>query len=322
MKTFLIYTLALLAALSGLSHADIAMAAGGDFRGIPLGPANFGNTLRTEWWIDQEDPFFGHTAFLPIVGTKVNGISRGLVAPYENDPNTGNPVPLGPLTGDALAVSGRWMGSSDYLYNGVGSVFRNSSNDDTQVVCLPWRITPGLGDQYLIASDVLIAAGESFRMSFMGDFGTFGNADGLMNGGFGQLTAEFTRGTGAQSGFVFTTVAWHDEVNGVQTVTTNFNSAENDILNLQLGWSDVADDFDLVLGDGFGPGLDRPILSGQLMNPIDVFGIGFQLSGPNSEVSNFLAAVPEPSTYALMGIGLVGLIGVGYRQRRQLQAAA
>jgi hypothetical protein len=49
---------------------------------------------------------------------------------------------------------------------------------------------------------------------------------------------------------------------------------------------------------------------------IDVHSVGFELTGPESYVTGLQAAVPEPTTFFLSMIGLIGMLTLGRSSKK------
>jgi hypothetical protein len=205
------------------------------------------------------------------------------------------------------------MGSNDYVTTSIdgGSVSR-ASGEGRAVTCLPWRVTPTLGDSYMLEMTAVVADGETVSLGYFGDVSEFGTAEGLA-GGLGQLVLGITR-----SGETLEwEVSWQDH--GVRSTTTGAAIADvavDEEVRLQLGWEDLFasgnDLFDAWLDTSAGT---THLAAGNMTDEIDVFGAGFELfGGTGSRITGFAAAVPEPGSLLMSVLGMFWLAGLR-RQR-------
>ena len=175
-------------------------------------------------------------------------------------------------------------------------------------MCLPWRVTPELGDFYLIELTAVVAEGESTRLGYFGDLGTHSPAGGLLDSGLGQLVLDVKRGRGDSADQLSWTVGWDAE--GGASVSGAINSNQGAELALQLGWNENTDAFEAWIDD-------RQLISGDMGTSIDVHGVGFELTGTESRVTGMLAAVPEPASIFM---GVVTLVLLLLAKRRDFES--
>lgn len=320
-RTTLMAAIAAVVALSAtFSFADTT------FRGIPkadsadLHSESFealrpyhGNIFHT----DVRDDFNNRTGILAgsdIDGTYAAGTRMGFVPPVDTRDANGRSA-QGPLSAALQAQQGQWMagGHGSYEVNN-GRVTRTSASEKG-VNCLPWRVTPDLGNFYILDASADVADGETVSLGYFGDIAVTGTADGLA-GDLGLLVLNMSReGTN-----INWEVKWEGDIPGSLSGTAGQVALGQDV-NLQLGWMDARrvggpdlfeawmDDTQLVAGNmGSVPSIG-------LDGNIDVFGIGFEMSGTSSSIDSFAAAVPEP-TSGLMGLmGFIALLGLRPRRR-------
>jgi len=299
----------------------------GQFRGIDKLQTNGANNNNynsiildrssdNPYHIDQQDTFSGQTGNL--VGSSSDTWNVGFVPV-----NTTVPEGMGAAAWNAAGNTprfGEWQGNEGYQVNSGHVSYDPSSdpgandNDDLHAfTCLPWRVTPGLGDSYVVAMDAYIAEGETAVLSYMGQ-------DAQANPTLDEMSIHLTRGTGALNNIVTWTSWWNDEEQGSPRIIT----APNEELSLELGWMDTADGndlFDVFLNGSRISGLtDATTMNTTIATAVDIFGVGFAFSGSNSYANSFTSMVPEPSSALLMIIAVVGFAGFGKRQRRKLAA--
>ncbi|MDA0657376.1 MAG: hypothetical protein O2931_03590 [Planctomycetota bacterium] len=294
------------------------------FRGIQL---DQGNNLIYEpvldrvhpWFVDVVENFttytnqtfegqiFSRNLSDTLAGTYVDGLRIGFVPPTEG-------LPDGPLTGTAAESVGRWMsgGSPQYTMDSAHSGSTDRTSDGSvALACINWRVTPGLGNAYLLEMGVDLAEGESATVGYFGDIGVHGNSLSLLAGPLGQLAFGVERGTGGNSTRYDWTISWWEGTTQ-QTDTGSVFLTTSDPVTLQLGWEDGANHrYDAWIET---TAASFRIWQDTMQDPIDVFGIGFELSGTQSKITEFVAAVPEPPM-SLFATG-AGLLLAIFRRRR------
>jgi hypothetical protein len=314
-----------IAALTTIVVAGMATCANGEvlFRGIPLdqGPENLLNSptfvnIGEEFPYHRSIPYsiditddFNRDGVLP--GSDADGWQVGFVAPALG-------VPDGYLTGQDAEDHGRWMSgdTSEYVTTpeGGGRVQR-ATGDGVSVTCLPWVFERDLGDHYLLEMGANVAEGESVSLGYFGDINTFGAAQGLA-GQLGQLVLGIERGTGEDAEELTWSVAWDMDGNRERlTATLNEHVPVGEEVKLQLGWFDDNNDDDLFDAWLETPNGQTRLVQGNMSTGIDVFGVGFEFSGTGSYGTSFIAAVPEPTTGALLMFGIMGLLVTSRRRR-------
>lgn len=294
--TFIAAIAAVVALASNVSFA------GTTFRGvsIPSAPAISSNAFdhTKPFRVDISDDF-NRTG--PLAGSQADGTQHGFVPPVDTRPLNGGSTLTGPLTGSLADQHGTWMSGGHGSYETNNGRVSRTSATEKGVNCLNWRVTPDLGRFYMLDMSADVADGETVSLGYFGDIDTVGAADGLA-GDLGLLVLNLFRdGTN-----IDWEVKWEGDLPGSISGTAG-NFAIGQDINMQLGWSDEAnqggpDLFDAFLNDtrlaagNFG---SAPSLG--LNGNVDVFGVGFELSGTASSVDSFAAAVPEP-TSGLMGL--------------------
>ena len=280
------------------------------FRGIPT-PTQ-GNQFSSPaslapYYYDLTDDFNRDST---LVDTKVDGYQIGYVPPFQFDPNTGEPVPDGPLAGLAEQLNGQWMGSRDYVTSSVDDGFvSRSTGIGPAVTCLPWRVHATLGKQYLVEMTAEVALGETVRLGYFGDVNEFGTAQGL-DGQLGQLILGLTR---VDEDTVTWEVAWDDNGQRVTATGAPLTSAVDEQIRFQLAWDDIRSGNDTLsawVETGQG---NINVLAQNMNTEIDVFGAGFELSGTGSRVFDFVTAVPEPTGLLTTLCGLIWFAGIRRR---------
>ncbi len=304
---FLVTLLMLSAQLLIVDSAD---ARAWFFRGIPLeqtdstGESNRFNSPALggrEFYADVADLFSQLGRDGELVGTRADTRVLGLVAPRDG-------VPLGPLTGDAAEIAGRWRGHSDYIVSN-GQV-RRATGEGIAITHFPWRVTEGLGDDYLLEMSSVVVAGETVRLGYLGDTDVIGMESGL-GGDIGELLLGIERIDGTQLKW---SVAWNMDDGSRQEFSSFLNTPHDSTgeeIKLQLGWTDIFDSsddlFDAWLETSAG---NTQLLSGNMSTEIDVHSAGFELTGLESFVTAFRTAVPEPCTCFLSLIGFIGVLAL------------
>ena len=161
-----------------------------------------------------------------------------------------------------------------------------------------------------------IAVGERTALGYLGDIDLIGSADGL-NGELGQLVLGIER-VDAQT--LMWDVSW--DLNGQrqqfasQIITSTDTTDE--ALRLQLGWQDLLDGDDLFDAWLETPDGNTGLAQGNMLTSLDITAVGFAMSGTESYVDSFTAAVPEPNSAMAMIAGLSSLAGL-IRRRRNTQ---
>lgn len=263
---------------------------------------------------DMRDDFTGRSGGLAgteVDGTLLDGTRIGFVPPVDTTGGSGASL-QGPLPPALAAQHGTWMGHAGYSVDGGRASL--TSADQPGVACLPWRVTDDLGNFYLLDATADVADGETVSIGYFGEVATTGAAATLADD-LGLLVLNLSR-TGNTIDWE---VKWEGEIPGSLNGTAGEFAMGEDV-NMQLGWMDnggpgVGDLFEaqinntqLVAGDmGVVPSLG-------VNGVIDVFGVGFELSGTESSFGSFAAAVPEPTSGLL---GLMSVIGLLTLRRRR-----
>ena len=310
------FLVALLMLSAQLLTVDSADARAWFFRGIPLEQTNatgvnnrFSSPLLggREFYTDVADLFSQLGRDGELVGSLADTSVLGLVAPFDGVPN-------GPLTNDAADAAGRWKGHSDYVVS--NSQVRRATGEGIAVTHLPWRVTERLGDDYLLEMSAVVAAGETARMGYLGDVNSLGTESGLA-GELGELVMGIERIDGTQLKW---SVAWNMDDGSRQEFSSFLNTPHDSTgeeINLQLGWTDMFDSnddlFDAWLETSAG---NTQLLSGNMSTEIAVHSFGLELTGPESYVTGFQAAVPEPTTCFLSLIGLIGMLTLRHGSKK------
>jgi hypothetical protein len=210
--------------------------------------------------------------------------------------------------GEVDTAAGIWSADLDYQTNN-GTLSRTAGSTQA-LASVPWRVTPGLGDDYLVAADVVVADGSSVSLAYLGA-GTGSDLDSAI----GQLVVELTR-TGDTINYV---VDWFSANNAGGSVRPHSEPASllaADLaagVKVELGWKDMAngqDVFDLYVASSEAAGR----VSGSMGLAIDVHGVGLELTDAASYFDSFTAAVPEPTSGVLMALGMLSLLGLRVRR--------
>jgi hypothetical protein len=302
--------LACLTLLAQLAIVHASDAGEWFFRGIPreqtndLGSNKIESPVLTrvdnDFYVDIEDRFSRNGA---LAGSLADIRVSQLVAPFDG-------VPLGWLTGDAANAVGRWSGDTDYVVSD-GRLQRDSGLG-IGVTHVPWRVTERLGDDYLLEVSAVVADGETARIGYLAD-PSLGTNRGLESE-LGELTMSVSRIDGRNLEWA---VSWNMDDGSRQrfsSILTTPTDTTGEELNLQLGWEDVLgsnnDLFDAWLQTSTG---NTQLLAGNMATSIDVHAVGLELTGPESYIVGFRAAVPEPNALGLTLVGILGLVGLRRR---------
>ena len=273
------------------------------FRGIPRNQGDnllYANVLNRmddlgqPFFIDMQDQFARDGALL---GSDMDTHQIGFVPPREN-------VPVGPLMGQDALDHGRWSAGSDFTTFQSGYTQRTSMTG-SGIAATPWRAYPRLGDYYYVGLDAIVAVGETVSVGYLSDVETSKVTDGF-EGEVGQLHLDVRRGTGVHENELRWTVSWDD--NGImRSLSSTTEVPVNDQVQLQLGWLDRGgnDLFDAWLRTDL---VSQRLVDGNMNTDIDVHDVGFFVSGPDSSVFGFAAAVPEPNGWMTQLLGLLSLI--------------
>jgi len=200
------------------------------------------------------------------------------------------------LGGVTVGAYGGATYASGTVTAGLSSLsYDTTTNKVTEVV------STGGATQVMAASSLLQATGGSAKV---GDLDVKFNADGSVNI-YGIVSGTSNSGTAVNfSGLLFTVKA--TDITGATTFTNSVGTYNTTLSNLTItaaGFQALADVFGLTAG-----GLGYISLNGAAAN----FGT---LNSTIKVVSGgSTGTVPEPSTYALMGLGLVGM-GLVARRR-------
>ena len=275
-----------------------------DFRGIPFVQGNNviadGNAMEGRpWFIDIEDQFGGSGS---LENREADTRQVGFVPPRLTNPDNGNgAIDSGFLSGTLEELHGRWVGTGDYLVNG-GKVSLDSGSGTGGIAYLPWAVM-NFGDDYLVEAHATIPVGSSARIGFTGDPASASND--LMDGEFGQIALDVTRDSEDTGTYevVWDTATGSGVASDSGVVTLPGSDSE---LRIQLAWNEITNTFDAWL--------DNTSLGGitALGNDIQVRGTGLQLIN-GSAITNFRNAVPEPSTFGLLMIGMI--VTINFRKR-------
>ena len=211
--------------------------------------------------------------------------------------------------GDADANSGIWTAGSEYSADG-GSLSRGGS--DQSLAILPWRVSPGLGDDYLVAADITIGIGSTVNLAYAGA----DNGSSDLSSALGQLVVALTRTDATTIQYVLDWFTGVDPQSGDALRVSPLSSPGDlvalqadldDGISVQLGWKDRmnGDDlYDLYVDAGNG---SNARITGSMGVGIDVHSIAIELADANAYVDSVTAAVPEPTSGLLMLLGLVSI---------------
>jgi hypothetical protein len=136
-----------------------------------------------------------------------------------------------------------------------------------------------------------------------------------------SIVGVFQDGTGTDHGFLYNGTLWTtlDMPGATWTGASGING--NNIVGT---YSDALGNRHGFLYDGnTWTTIDKPGAANTELNGIQGNRIvGCSYSSPNSSIDGFIYTTPEPSTFALLGVGAIGLAGYGLRRRRQNRAAS
>jgi hypothetical protein len=137
-----------------------------------------------------------------------------------------------------------------------------------------------------------------------------------------ELSFTFTDAFAPTSDGVLTVTAWGDLNNVIETVEVYAESSSGVFLGSLFDFMTVEDDPVRVTDTLTIPLLDlMDFTSDGLVTFVMVVGETSQTSGVRFEILNLsYAAIPEPSTFGLFAVGLVGLGVMSRRRRKQDQA--
>lgn len=210
-------------------------------------------------------------------------------------------VEPGPLPEAEAYFAGRWF--SDTLVTSSKKVSTGAASRG--YAYQHWSVGEGVGDDYLVEVSAMVESGDTALVGFLGD-PEAGNYDSI-DSALGELTASMTRIDGMNIEWA---VSWNMDDGTRQTfssILTTPNDTTGEDLKLQLGWKDTVNQDDLFnawLETSTG---NTELLSGNMATRIDVRSLGIELQGEESHISHFRVAVPEPSSF---GLGMLGLLGV------------
>jgi hypothetical protein len=203
------------------------------------------------------------------------------------------------------------MGHSSYIVS--NGLVRRATGEGIAVSHLPWRVTELLGDSYLLEMSAVVAVGETARLGYLGDVNIVGSESGL-SAELGELILAIERIDETQLKW---SVAWNMDEGSRQEFSSFLNTPHDSTgeeIKLQLGWTDIFDSnddlFDAWLDTSAG---NTQLLSGNMSTEIDVHSSGFELTGLDSYVTGFRAAVPEPSSLCLAMLSLIGTLALRRR---------
>lgn len=295
----------LLSSLAMFSTADAAWK----FRGVDRlqfnseGTSNkvFAEPLNRQdkdYYVDIEDKF-----------ERIGDLSGSYVDTHRSQliPSTMDHAP-GLLSGAALARHGLW--SADGYSTSNGRLVGNSATPG--LASIAWAVAPGVGDDYLLEMSAVIAEGGTARFGYLGEQ----NSSRSINSDLAELGMSITRLSGTQLEW---SVSWNMDDGTRQdfssTLQTQTDTTGEEV-RLQLGWEDIAasnnDLFDAWIETSEGA---SRLLAGNMATSIDVEAVGLELEGEGVFVTNFRAAVPEPTSLGLAFIALIGLLSTRRRVR-------
>ncbi|MCA9266630.1 MAG: hypothetical protein KDA60_22385, partial [Planctomycetales bacterium] len=176
------------------------------------------------WYIDIQDNFDRSSA---LANSVADTWSVGFVPPRDTNQR-------GRLSADLTADVGRWDADASLMV--TDGVVRLATDIGKGRATMPWRVMPGLGDDYLLDLNTVVAAGETVTLAFYGDVNAVGSETDE-DSTVGVLVLDVNRGTGADINTVTWKVSW-DAATGRQTFANTKQVSLEEELRLQLAWLD------------------------------------------------------------------------------------
>ena len=217
------------------------------------------------------------------------------------------------FTGGALSGQNGWSGGSQQIHTGNGVSHGNGVNDPTKHTSL-----------YTIPSDALSVSIES-AMRMRGYNGPqFGNLMGPVDSS-GDALFQFGSDDNTNNFLVL------DE-NGFEVVRTNLTDG-NALISYEHFLFDVLFTVDFTGASPLGSFAVRKDGQSSFSTVASGINLGLTAEDPSSLTGLFLKSqtgsdwvddlmvsyepIPEPSTFVLFGVGIFGVLGLLYRQRRR-----